>query len=216
MLKVRNYYSFQDCLEIALGELLGIIDDFLDGTYNIVAVAEDGWGTDGIEKACTNLFEYDSSSSSWNSKEFINEFFVHLIMRFYSYFVYFVEGENPTVAEVFAANKEWLLKFFHMLDITAPKYTNILKIYKDNKSKLMDKLENGSKVVNRFNDTPQDGGTFDDDEHTTSITETDSSASTDVATVMARIKEIQDSYDNIMLLWSNEFIRLFIKKEQVL
>lgn len=213
MLKVENWYSFEEALGIAVGDMDNVAHKFFAGTYNIETVAEDGFGYNDMEKVCKNLFT--ESGGSYSANAGINDFLLHLIMRYGKYYVYHIDTAEPTAVEESSANKDWLTLFFHMLDVTAPKYTKILSIYKDNENKLMDKLTNASQTVNRFNDTPQDGGLFDDDSHTTSVNQIDSSAETDVATVMARLKEIQDSYENVLLLWSNEFYRLFIKEEQL-
>ena len=97
--------------------------------------------------------------------------------------------------------------------------------------------ETSSNVVgqNRTNDTPQDGGNFDDDEHTSNVVDstneinnessstndgdfssiTKKSNSTNIGTLMTRLTEMYNNFKSIILEWSNEFNQLFLKEEQL-
>lgn len=97
---------------------------------------------------------------------------------------------------------------------TADKYLTLLSLYTAQQANLMNQLKTTVGIVgdHRVNDTPQDGGSFDDDNHTsvyeanTSTTTTD----TDPDTVMARLDEIQNKYMNVLKAWCDEFNSLFI------
>ena len=103
-------------------------------------------------------------------------------------------------------------------NFTKDKYLGLLKLYEDNKNKLLDKLENvtSSNSSHRVNDTPQDAGTghsnFEDDDHTSLWEGTDNTTTVtnDPMTIMARIDEIQNRYMNVLRAWCREFNSLFI------
>lgn len=140
--------------------------------------------------------------------------------------------------------KEFCKKFTAILIYTKDKYVNILNIYDDNLSKLMDKLKtihSGSRDVTRnedydtdvtgknlLNDTPQttdvvatiEGNQYvnelsKSEAHTDNIgevtenAEEESTTEVDTMTTMAKIKEIQDSYEQVLKRWSDEFSPLF-------
>lgn len=116
---------------------------------------------------------------------------------------------------------ERLCLLINKINDTAPKYSKLLSLYSSNESKLMDKLSNkvsaGAKVegLSRFNDTPQDGGLYDDDSHTTNLTATSSSSKSNSTTtyddknIMARLEEVRALYRNLMKEWNEEFEEFF-------
>ena len=67
-----------------------------------------------------------------------------------------------------------------------------------------------------FNDTPQNGGLWNDDKHTSTITlingtnSNDTTVTTDSGTIMSRLKEIRDNLESLYDTWSNEFGKEFV------
>lgn len=67
-----------------------------------------------------------------------------------------------------------------------------------------------------FNDTPQNGGLWSDDKHTSTITllngenHNDTTITSDSGTIMARLKEIRDNLESLYDTWSNEFGKEFV------
>lgn len=94
-------------------------------------------------------------------------------------------------------------------------YTTILKIYNDNKNKLMDKVKSIATGSTRFNDTPQNSGTFDTDPYTSNITQNEGTTESDLKTTMERIKEIQDSYRDFLGEWAKSFRNIFIERRNI-
>ena len=98
------------------------------------------------------------------------------------------------------------------------------KNFEDNKAKLMDLLARNYQDLggtsgsssSRFNDTPQDGGAYADDNHTTNITEVSSSTSSNLRhqetysneDVILRLKKVQDNLSNLYIQWENEIARI--------
>lgn len=94
-------------------------------------------------------------------------------------------------------------------------YTTILGIYANNKSKLMDKVKSIATGSTRFNDTPQNSGTFDTDPYTSNITQNEGTTESDLKTTMERIKEIQESYRDFLGQWAKSFRNIFIERRNV-
>ena len=65
----------------------------------------------------------------------------------------------------------------------------------------------------RENDTPQDGGDFADDGHTSYINQGETSVTEEHedTPLIERIDKIQNLYQKTMLKWVNEFSGLFIE-----
>lgn len=86
------------------------------------------------------------------------------------------------------------------------KFSLLIANQEANKTKLLDQIKSSS--VNRFNDTPQNKGTFEDNEHNTNVTKTENA--TDGATLLARLNEIEDNLKRLYENWSNEFRKFII------
>ena len=111
--------------------------------------------------------------------------------------------------------KNFIAKLIQVLEMTAPRYLTILKAYKDSQNALLDPVRISNSGITRFNDTPQDEGDFANDEHTTNLTEDTRTTENDMDSKMGRIREIERSYSNILLNWSNEFEGLFIEESNI-
>lgn len=112
---------------------------------------------------------------------------------------------------------DWLKRYNSLINQTAPKYLKMIKLYEENESKLLSKVETITSSKSRYNDTPQSSD-FEEIEGTdfaSNYTKNDGVASSDVNTLMARIDEIQTHLRNLYTDWKNEFNQLFIEKENV-
>ena len=154
-------------------------------------------------------------------------------------------GTNPP-EELMDEFRMFISRFINILEFTWKKYTTILAAYESNKNKLMDRLQkiidgevnnsgyqthevsNSASGTRRDNDTPQDSGTFDDDSHTSFISEDESSSSGlqtrrdglkmendvteswDDTSIIERIEKIESKYQLTMKKWVDEFGVLFI------
>ena len=97
-------------------------------------------------------------------------------------------------------------KFYVWLNQTYPKYSELINLYESQKNDLLKQLESSSKTL--FNDTPQAGGDFTTDPYITNATQV--KTSTDTATPIARLKEVQDNLDNFYKKWADEFEKFII------
>lgn len=158
----------------------------------------------------TNAPLWDSSN---NPKAHLSDLWKLVYARFKDHFCY--KSDIEVIQDKDAYN--FMLKVVNVIVMTYDKYAKILDIYDSNKSKLMDRVKTTSTSKNKFNDTPQneDNGSFEDDDHVTNINMANAETETDANTIMGRIKEINDSYQNILLQWANEFDKLFIEEGNV-
>ena len=97
-------------------------------------------------------------------------------------------------------------KFYAWLNQTYPKYKKLISLYESQENDLLKQLESSSKTL--FNDTPQAGGDFTTDPYITNATQV--KTSTDTATPMARLKEVQDNIVNYYKEWADEFEKFII------
>lgn len=97
-------------------------------------------------------------------------------------------------------------KFYAWINQTYPKYSELIDLYESQKDNLLKQLESSSKTL--FNDTPQAGGDFTTDPYITNATQV--KTSTDTATPMARLKEVQDNITNYYKEWADEFEKFII------
>ena len=86
------------------------------------------------------------------------------------------------------------------------KFRLLIENQEANKDKLLQQIKSSS--VNRFNDTPQNQGQFEDNSHNTNVTKTENA--TDGATLLARLNEIEDNLKRLYEDWSNEFRKFII------
>lgn len=113
-------------------------------------------------------------------------------------------------------NKKLFENFFYKLinkiAFTQDRYLTLIKLYTQNKNDLLKQISTTSSRVSRFNDTPQDEGVFASDEHTTNLTEDTQTASTDKDSLIIRLAEIQNNFENLYKNWLEEFTDLFIEE----
>ena len=134
-----------------------------------------------------------------------------VIKRFVAKYTFYTLEEEMDIDK----RNEFIAKLLMIMEMTSPRYLKLLEAYTSSDNKLLDPVKITSKALTRFNDTPQDEGDFANDEHTTNLTEDDRETSNELDTKMARLKEIESNYNNILLNWSNEFESLFIEEGNV-
>lgn len=111
--------------------------------------------------------------------------------------------------------KRALDRILDVIDLTLPKYIPLIKECKANSANPVRKLESHSNGKTRFNDTPQDGGDFNDDNHATNVSQSESDSYVDSGSVVQRLDEMYKGWRSIILDWSNDFNQLFLKEEQL-
>ena len=162
--------------------------------------------------------EWDSDNNVYVYKDYVEEMLNDFYPRFYKYFAAACFKDDR--AAFVEARDEFFVKFLNVMNVTYPKYALIIKALKDNEAKLMagltrdytDDGDSSGTVTSRFNDTPQDGGLFEDDTHTTNVNETSSTSDSGLEHkeeynneyMIDRINKIRDNLSNIFTEWENK------------
>ena len=87
---------------------------------------------------------------------------------------------------------------------TKDRYLYLLQLYQDNKTNLLKSVK--TTMTQRYNDTPQDGGDWLDDRHTTTVTQEEQSS--DFMPLINRINDIDRKYRNLLDSWVKEYDEL--------
>lgn len=112
--------------------------------------------------------------------------------------------------------REMLQGFINLFNMTMPRYLPLLKAYQDNAATPIQKVESTSTGLTRFNDTPQDGGDFDDDSHTTNLTNASTTTQTDPAALYEQLDHLYKNWRSILRDWSDEFDGLFVSGDNII
>ena len=105
----------------------------------------------------------------------------------------------------------FLRKVLNILNGSFDRYNAVYEAFETQKSKLLDTIKTTQLGSAKFNDTPQGNGDYSDDTHTTNITLTKGETESDNLTPVMRLKEIEDSLNDILFNWSKEFEKIFVE-----
>lgn len=252
MLRKKVYFTYQD-----------LLDDFFLEEINLPKHPNDvnmsvDWFTSLIQAIDLEFAVYTLS-------EFFTDDVINAIVNALMGIVYNRHADDYLVSQDFDLDDEEYIadetiykafnKLINVLNLTLPKYIPMLQqnewastcpitpnvdesleeVEGDNSSEYSGENESHSVGQNRTNDTPQNGGDFSDDEHTSNLVDTkddnngSSSAtntgdfssktkrsnSQNIGTLMSRLTEMYTNFRSIILDWSNEFNTLFLKEEQL-
>lgn len=130
--------------------------------------------------------------------------------------------DTPTKPEITDEMKlDFSRQFQAIYQGSAPRYLKLLSLYASQADKLTAQLATTQTTnttgTHRTNDTPQNGGEFTTDAHTSAYDNTTGNGTvttnSDVTTAMGRLAEIQQNYRNLAEDWANEFAVLFDPEE---
>lgn len=124
--------------------------------------------------------------------------------------------DSPEEEEVETKQKEWGYKFVSLLNMTYDYYMTVLLAYRANKDNLMADIEATSSNMIKYNDTPQNANTsgiYEGDDYISNFTKTEGTSTSPLTTKINRLKEIQDSYKNVMADWVKQFEKLFMEEQ---
>ena len=203
-MKSRYNYTFNDILE-------NLYDSSLNPCLDLASdVIKDFIETNLSSSVAGTLSEIGSlSGGSWTWTNYVASVINNVYQLHHENFCVFSDVELTSVSE---QAKLFMMKFLTLLNQTAFRYKSLLSAYDTEKTKLLDKLETINTGLAKFNDTPQGSGDYADDTHTTNLTRTTSTTSTEVMTPIQRLKEIQDSFSDVLARWSEEFNNLFLEE----
>lgn len=145
-------------------------------------------------------------------KDYINDLVNMVYDRFSTHYIVSSIDDEVVTSEL---KKQAVFKIIRIIVNTYPKYSQLMKYYGDLEDNLMKQIGSTTKATGRFNDTPQNGGDFSDDEHTSNITISESEVGVDGDTPIERLTEIKGKLVSIMYDWSNEFDKIFIEEGNI-
>lgn len=127
----------------------------------------------------------------------------YLYPKFYNRHISYINTDyEDTGYEITATFVPSIGFIYSWLKSSNDKYSLLIKNLEDNKLNLLDRVSSIDKV--RFNDIPQqEDASYDNDDYNTTITTTERSS--DVSTLMFRLKEIENNIANLYEEWANEF-----------
>ena len=107
------------------------------------------------------------------------------------------------------------MKILNVIELTSPKYLPMFKESEVATENLLKGATSSSHSDTRFNDTPQDGGDFNNDSHATNVSHTESGGEIEPESMIDHIKKVFDNFESVILMWSNEFNKLFFMEDQL-
>lgn len=114
---------------------------------------------------------------------------------------------SEAVIDYLASPESVLGKIYVWWQNTLNYYPDLIKLYSDNKTNLMNQIN--SNVINKFNDTPQNvNDSFASDDYVTNITQI--STGTDGDSMINRLNDIRNKIENLYNTWCNGFERFII------
>lgn len=189
-----------------------ILDDLITGEFN-------------LSNFQTFLDTYSKHSTNLDTK-FANVLYL-LENNYYNGCIDFVDvdlvpGETATKPAISDDKKKrFASRFVAIYTQSQDKYLELLTLYAAEKSHLMDQINavqtSNATITNRTNDTPQNGGAWEDDRHTSnyqnSTNDNTVTTNSDPGTIMSRLAEVQEKYANLEGDWADEFKGLFCPEE---
>ena len=129
-----------------------------------------------------------------------------------------IKGNEPTHSEVQYLIAEKLSIFSAKVIRDYKYYSTILNAYKTQESKLLEDIKTATDSFSGFNDTPQNKNVdnkYTSDEYLTNYSKSHSESTSPISTPMARLREVQDSYSDVMDSWVLGFDDFFYEEENL-
>ena len=111
---------------------------------------------------------------------------------------------------------KYVQTLINVIDLTIPRYIPLLQAQEFYSVDPVAPLKSVSKGRTRYNDTPQSMGIWDDEEHASNLSNSESETEVDSGSIVSRLDEAYKNWRSIILEWANEFNQCFIKEEQVI
>ena len=110
---------------------------------------------------------------------------------------------------------KYVQTLINVIDLTIPRYIPLLQAQEFYSVDPVAPLKSVSKGRTRYNDTPESMGIWDDEEHASNLSNSESETEVDSGSIVSRLDEAYKNWRSIILEWANEFNQCFIKEEQV-
>ena len=207
----RFYYTYQELLD-----QVSIPDYNMPRYPHDVEMSQD-WFTKLIEVGNLEFAVYTLSEFFTDSliNTIVNALMGVVYNRHANDIISWVDGIEDEEDGYEDAMYKALTKIIGVIDLTLPRYIPLLQQNEYASTDPIAPVSSVSKNKTRFNDTPQDGGDFNNDPHATNVSESENETSVDSASLMERLDQLFKNFRSIILEWSNEFNQLFFKEEQI-
>lgn len=208
---IKKYYTYQELLDLVNIEGIQMPrfpHDMEMSSNWFTALIEAG----GLEVAIYTLGELFTDDLL---NQIINALMGIVYNRHSKDFISWIEPTGDDGEDMNLAMYEALEKLINVIDLTIPRYAVLLKqneIYSFDPVAPIGSVSTGR---TRFNDTPQDEGEYNDEEHASNVSKSISETQVDSGSIMSRLEELFKNFKPIILDWSNEFNSLFLKEEQL-
>ena len=207
----RFYYTYQELLD-----QVSIPDYQMPRYPHDVEMSQD-WFTKLIEAGDLEFAVYTLSEFFTDSliNDIVNALMGVVYNRHANDIICWVDNPEDEQSGLEDAMYKALIKIIGVIDLTLPRYIPLLQQNEYASTDPIAPVSSISKNKTRFNDTPQDGGDFNNDPHATNVSESENETSVDSASLMERLDQLFKNFRSIILEWSNEFNQLFFKEEQI-
>ena len=205
-----KYFTFQEVLDLfpLLRPAKPHDKTFADDWFSKILDASD------LELAIYGISEFISDDTI---KDVIDALMTIVYQRHSEDFVYWVEmdADHDYSLDVgyFSTYVKTLL---NIIELTTPKYLPLLQDQEYYSYAPTSPLKSKTTGRTRFNDTPQNMGEWNDEEHATNVSKSVNESEVDSGSIVARLDEAFKNWRSIILEWANEFNQAFLKEEQVL
>lgn len=164
----------------------------------------------------TDYYPFEAMNDEWTwsrilGVDFVDDIYTQTLLRDYIWPAYGNEiigdieldyDEEPEDADIKSDfNRKHVGAIYKWLKGSYDRYSQIIGLYEKNKANLLKAIS--TTTTTRFNDTPQDGGSFANDEHTSNISEMETNM--DGNTLMSRLQEVNRKLESYYESWAEEF-----------
>lgn len=208
MWKQSEFFTYQEILNLCTGHPTSPNQKELSATWFSTII-------DALGKKWNILCLH--SSYDTNISAILNALMTIVYDRHADDYVFRAEYDfNETYTLSLDDVKKVMTKIINVINLTAPKYIPLFTHYKEASIDPIAPIKSTSKGTTHFNDTPQnDIEEWDEEDHVTNMSGSESETSVDVGTLMERLASMYKDFKSIVLEWSNEFNQIFIKEEQI-
>lgn len=208
---LKKYYNYQELIDGVT-----IAGTTMPRFPNDVSMSAD-WFTKFIASIGLTYRVYNLGTSFTDAiiKDLVNAVMTIVYDRHAEDFIIWVEPTANDFYDRTIATDKAFSKLINVIDLTLPKYAPLLTQFAKYSDDPLAPITSSTTGRTRFNDTPQDDGDFNDEDHATNVSDSSSETNVDVGSIMTRLGELFKNFESIILRWSNEFNSLFFKEEQL-
>lgn len=196
-------YSWYDIEGLSLSDIMALV-----GVVNTLPYS------DTLKSFKELLVAYNCPLPSALDNEIVEEWFSKAYARYFDdIFVTIIddEGKNEKIQKKLSKVVAKLIREINY-------YSTILNGYKAQESKLLDNIKTSTDAFSGFNDTPQNqniDNKYSGNEYLSNYSKSHSESESPLGTPMARLREVQDSYRDVMDAWVLSFNDFFYEEENL-